>query len=259
VNQKGEICMKSFDAFTDSMARCAATYCSNTRAEGKKLQACARCGRAAYCSKACQKQHWPVHKGTCSSGTHQITLDKTGAICTKPFNLKAFEEKNEAEGQHTAPVLYGCVYMDTGEDLECVTSQLRLFDHQLSTLYAAAAADAPLSFDVIATPEQLHSHAAHAMALAVVQYTSKKKTLRALPCTVGVTINERNRPAQGRFSDKSDKFEQWLVFARTEAAGYRAGQLTAAVKQCAVPAQVLSAEHLAEYLQHHRAVAAGTV
>jgi hypothetical protein len=39
--------------------------CSQLPRLGGKLLACARCGSAKYCSKACQEAHWPTHKSRC--------------------------------------------------------------------------------------------------------------------------------------------------------------------------------------------------
>lgn len=32
-----------------------------------KIRKCSRCGQASYCSKDCQKQHWPLHKQQCKT------------------------------------------------------------------------------------------------------------------------------------------------------------------------------------------------
>jgi hypothetical protein len=40
--------------------------CQNKGAE-VNLSTCARCGKAYYCSAACQKQDWKQHKKTCSA------------------------------------------------------------------------------------------------------------------------------------------------------------------------------------------------
>ncbi|KIO27666.1 hypothetical protein M407DRAFT_232456 [Tulasnella calospora MUT 4182] len=39
--------------------------CSKSKATGAKLLKCLRCGIATYCSKECQKKHWPDHKPQC--------------------------------------------------------------------------------------------------------------------------------------------------------------------------------------------------
>ena len=42
------------------------SYC-NAIAIRDYFKKCAECRRAAYCSKECQKKHWPVHKAVCKS------------------------------------------------------------------------------------------------------------------------------------------------------------------------------------------------
>ena len=43
--------------------------CGRTQEEGEKFLVCGRCKVLAYCSKACQKQHWRGgHKVTCQAG-----------------------------------------------------------------------------------------------------------------------------------------------------------------------------------------------
>lgn len=49
-------------------------YCHRfQRCEFKRLQQCGRCHVVFYCSKECQKIHWPEHKIACKS---TVTLDK---------------------------------------------------------------------------------------------------------------------------------------------------------------------------------------
>lgn len=44
------------------------TTCGATATEDKALQRCGKCGTATYCSDACQKRDWKVHKGVCTMG-----------------------------------------------------------------------------------------------------------------------------------------------------------------------------------------------
>jgi MYND finger len=210
-----------------------------------------------YCSKACQLKHWTAHKPACLIADLcpqlQLQFNKDGVLCGRPLSHQSLAERS---GRLK---FYGCLYLDTGEDFDCAASQLRGFDHQLSTgRYAHK--EALVTFDVIATIEQLQSHAAHRVALEVVQYASRKKHLRPLPCIVGVTINELNRPARGPFLDSSDSFQQWRVFNRCALLEDSiAAPLADAALQCAVPRQDLRVEQLAQYLEHHRVAAAAGV
>jgi hypothetical protein len=45
-----------------SRHRCAA--CGASAGVGR-FQVCAGCGEARYCDGACQRAHWPVHRGEC--------------------------------------------------------------------------------------------------------------------------------------------------------------------------------------------------
>ncbi|KAK6995900.1 hypothetical protein R3P38DRAFT_3287893 [Favolaschia claudopus] len=40
--------------------------CGNCYRLGEKLSRCAKCKTVAYCSKECQRSHWPVHKTGCT-------------------------------------------------------------------------------------------------------------------------------------------------------------------------------------------------
>ena len=54
--------------------------CEKTEAAlGKKLSACASCGRAWYCSRECQKSHWKSHKTVCKNIVRNIGSQKAAA------------------------------------------------------------------------------------------------------------------------------------------------------------------------------------
>ena len=54
--------------------------CEKTEnALGKKLSACASCGRAWYCSRECQKSHWKSHKAFCKNIVKNIGSQKAAA------------------------------------------------------------------------------------------------------------------------------------------------------------------------------------
>ena len=53
-------------------------YC-NDIAIREYFKKCAKCRRAAYCSKECQKKHWPVHKSVCKSAPKESCSQKTKA------------------------------------------------------------------------------------------------------------------------------------------------------------------------------------
>jgi MYND finger len=46
---------------------CSATGCDKSKADGCKLKTCHGCNSVSYCSKECQKTHWPEHKKQCIS------------------------------------------------------------------------------------------------------------------------------------------------------------------------------------------------
>ena len=52
-------------------AHCAGCGKSAVDAGLRKLRKCAGCGRAEYCSRACQKQAWPAHKAACRAARNE--------------------------------------------------------------------------------------------------------------------------------------------------------------------------------------------
>ena len=56
--------------------------CANCDAIPNKepFKKCAKCRHAAYCSKECQKKHWPVHKTVCKSAPKELCSQKTAAV-----------------------------------------------------------------------------------------------------------------------------------------------------------------------------------
>ena len=57
----------------------ASMMCANCNAiaNNTHLKKCAACKRVAYCSKECQKKHWPVHKTVCKSAPMESCSKKT--------------------------------------------------------------------------------------------------------------------------------------------------------------------------------------
>ena len=59
-------------------ARMVCAYCDGI-AKKEDFKKCAKCRRAAYCSKDCQKKHWPVHKTVCKSVPKELCSQTTNA------------------------------------------------------------------------------------------------------------------------------------------------------------------------------------
>ncbi|CAI5496551.1 unnamed protein product [Closterium sp. Naga37s-1] len=53
-------------------AVCGALGCEIVEGGGVKLRSCSGCGKVAYCSRECQKAHWPFHKLTCKSKASSV-------------------------------------------------------------------------------------------------------------------------------------------------------------------------------------------
>jgi hypothetical protein len=90
---------------TDTSEKCSWLGCSNK--DGKSLMKCARCGKAKYCQRSCQKLHWKMHKYTCVPATspiHRIGADSciqtVQAIIDQAGEGDAIELK---EGTYGAP------------------------------------------------------------------------------------------------------------------------------------------------------------
>ena len=63
-------------------------YC-DAIANKEPYKKCAKCKIAAYCSKDCQKKHWPVHKTVCKSAPKESCSQKTKAGASSFVTVKA--------------------------------------------------------------------------------------------------------------------------------------------------------------------------
>tara|TARA_R110002003_G_scaffold267_6_gene17931 strand:- start:4165 stop:5283 length:1119 start_codon:yes stop_codon:yes gene_type:complete len=76
------------------------TTCSDAAKEATTLQRCGRCGTATYCSNACQRKDWAVHKHICSlsledRGQMLAITEKGGLIHWDPARTFAVEGSDE--------------------------------------------------------------------------------------------------------------------------------------------------------------------
>ena len=67
----------------------AGMVCANCNdiANKEPFKKCAKCKRAAYCSKECQKKHWPVHKTVCKSAPKESCSKKTEPMVSLPSSF----------------------------------------------------------------------------------------------------------------------------------------------------------------------------
>jgi ankyrin repeat protein len=56
----------------DTEGTCAA--CGSSSPADAQFKKCSRCRAVRYCSKDCQRTHWPVHKATCTAPTDVLQL-----------------------------------------------------------------------------------------------------------------------------------------------------------------------------------------
>ncbi|XP_064615529.1 uncharacterized protein LOC135479570 [Liolophura sinensis] len=55
-------------------------YCTNCNTVVEEVKRCTGCSAAAYCSKSCQKEHWPKHKGSCKWFSLDTSKDSTNQV-----------------------------------------------------------------------------------------------------------------------------------------------------------------------------------
>ncbi|CAI5496557.1 unnamed protein product [Closterium sp. Naga37s-1] len=68
---------------------CGAAGCERVEGDGVKFKNCSGCGKVAYCSRECQKAHWPSHKLTCPG---RISGKRSGKDESKECGRKTDEE-----------------------------------------------------------------------------------------------------------------------------------------------------------------------
>uniref|UniRef100_H3AWR2 MYND-type domain-containing protein n=1 Tax=Latimeria chalumnae TaxID=7897 RepID=H3AWR2_LATCH len=62
------------------------------------MKRCSKCGEAVYCSRECQKEHWPKHKSECNGSSACLVIHKTedsligvtekGKVCGRVLEIK---------------------------------------------------------------------------------------------------------------------------------------------------------------------------
>ncbi|EMD86324.1 hypothetical protein COCC4DRAFT_135055 [Bipolaris maydis ATCC 48331] len=87
------------------------TTCTTCGAADAALQRCGKCGTATYCSDACQKRDWKVHKGVCTMGLEDrgqaIRLAEKGGLIAWDEE-RMFAREGSGEGSRN-PYFEGCV------------------------------------------------------------------------------------------------------------------------------------------------------
>ena len=79
--------------------------CDSCRALSEKLQRCAGCEVATYCSKDCQRQHWRAgHKNSCKMFSKTpLTSEHITAMLSKAEESSSDEEESEHAGKQARP------------------------------------------------------------------------------------------------------------------------------------------------------------
>ncbi|CAI6010758.1 unnamed protein product [Closterium sp. NIES-65] len=67
---------KGSGPFAGGERACGVAGCGIVEGGGVKLRSCGGCGKVAYCSRECQKAHWPSHKLTCPGRTNGKKIGK---------------------------------------------------------------------------------------------------------------------------------------------------------------------------------------
>jgi hypothetical protein len=61
----GNPSMTRYKNIPDAVGAPCCTLCNLAEGPKCKLMSCVCCRQAVYCSKDCQKRHWPIHKKVC--------------------------------------------------------------------------------------------------------------------------------------------------------------------------------------------------
>ncbi|CAI5971572.1 unnamed protein product [Closterium sp. NIES-64] len=100
---------------------CGAAGCGTVEGGGVKLRRCGGCGKVVYCSRECQKAHWPFHKLTCPGRT---SGKRSGTYGSKDGCMKIGKESGcEGSGQRG-----GKERWDSGKTIGEVSCMVRCKD-----------------------------------------------------------------------------------------------------------------------------------
>ncbi|CAI7922454.1 unnamed protein product [Closterium sp. NIES-53] len=122
-------------------AVCGALGCEKARGGAVKLRSCRGCGKVAYCSKECQKAHWPFHKLMCKSKASGMVSFESTLKSQKvhwPFHKLTCKSSGMVSGQTCDLSLY----LHCSPTLLATPLATRLAMH-LATHLANAAATSP--------------------------------------------------------------------------------------------------------------------
>ncbi|CAI5940914.1 unnamed protein product [Closterium sp. NIES-65] len=100
---------------------CGAAGCGTVEGGGVNLRRCGGCGKVVYCSRECQKAHWPFHKLTCPGRT---SGKRSGTYGSKDGCMKIGKESGcEGSGQRG-----GKERWDSGKTIGEVSCMVRCKD-----------------------------------------------------------------------------------------------------------------------------------
>ena len=104
----------------------ACAHCKQEVQPGGRLKTCERCRTVGYCGPDCQRQHWRVHKRTCTREEQRIDQVISGEAGQKPLdscNRALVSAALDATSQHVAASRMLCIALTTGGLVEAISEE----------------------------------------------------------------------------------------------------------------------------------------